>query len=311
MRSIKDMMKKKPHGDGLSWDPSTSPVSGLFQPASASLDIADQARKNLLSFKSYIEQEPTDPGRVYETVAQTFSRACSTFTQHCLDLESEIENAKLQAAEAAQRELAANDVKTEVADRLEAIEAEERALQLELEGIRAETGRLESERAKSKKARSEVTEARKLHAALEETHAKLLAEYRAELDKTAELSQKVGELEVEIQREATRMAEQLAKGELRIKELAVIARAREARNGGAAQLAAVESQPEKKVQFVIEDTVKVSEEEIVRLRYMVWAIEGENEQLAKERDSLMMDFDCMNQENRGLKQIIRQLTEGN
>ena len=70
-----------------------------------------------------------------------------------------------------------------------------------------------------------------------------------------------------------------------------------------------ENEPQKAA-FVINDNVKVSNEEIKQLKFMVTSIQQENEQLIKERDSKMMDVDCVMQENLGLKQIIRKITEG-
>jgi chromosome segregation ATPase len=306
MWTFKDMIKKRPRGDG---DPSDlAPSTYGFQPANASLDISDQARKNLMAFKSYLEQEPTDPGHFYETVAQTFSRSCSTFTQHCLDLESAVADAKSQAADAAQSELSANEVKEQKAQLLAAAEAELEAWRARLFSVRGETAKLERDRLNFKAVKGQVSVAQQQNLALSEQHSQLLAEYRVEVEKTEELSQAAAALEAAIQAQERELAVALAKSEEHIKQLAMIARASDGRNGARAK-AKVQA-VERNEPFVIEDAVRVSEDELGRLRYMVWTIQNENEQLEAQRDSWMMDFDCMDQENRGLKRIIQQLTDG-
>jgi hypothetical protein len=51
--------------------------------------------------------------------------------------------------------------------------------------------------------------------------------------------------------------------------------------------------------FVIEDRVKISEEDTETLRFVI-----------EEGNDRMMDVDCLMQENIGLKQLIRQISEG-
>jgi hypothetical protein len=62
--------------------------------------------------------------------------------------------------------------------------------------------------------------------------------------------------------------------------------------------------------FMIEDNVKISKAELAELRFMIDSLQKDNEVMEEAKNSKMMDMDCLGQENLGLKQLIRQVSEG-
>jgi DNA repair exonuclease SbcCD ATPase subunit len=109
---------------------------------------------------------------------------------------------------------------------------------------------------------------------------------------------------------------ELAKTEARIEELKVLVRMAEAgenrlREVGKERQQMTEKrslQQEKDVKqpstFVINDNLRISQSEIANLREMIESIQTENKDLEEEKDSLIMDYECMMRENLGLKQMI-------
>ena len=61
--------------------------------------------------------------------------------------------------------------------------------------------------------------------------------------------------------------------------------------------------------YVIEDTVKISNQEVVGLQFMINQLEKENKQLHILIESKKDDIKCLSDENLGLKEIIREMTE--
>jgi chromosome segregation ATPase len=284
-----------------------------FVPANPSLDIMVQARENLNAFKAYLEHDPPDSWSHYDVVAQTMSRACSEFTNRTAQLEIKIDHARSAATDIEIRWREIVQKRADYLAQLEVIEAEETRMGIDLSSLQAQISAIESQLAILEQQERQLAEAREEHSVLESKYESAAAEYEAERAQTKVLMDEQALLLQKTQQRDTEQEAAFRECEERVRHLAAMAKAAEER---AAQAATPRKKDETPAgppgtpAFVIQDTVRVSSEEIERLGFMVGSLEADNARLALQVNSRMQDIDCLMQENLGLKQIIRELADG-
>lgn len=320
---LKNMMKRgKGPGEGprtSEQGPETEVPVFQFTPAPSSLDIMQQARENLTNFKAYIETNPPSASEAYDVVSATMSRAFSEFTNRTVELGINLDKARTAAEDIVGTLQEKEQRKEELKKRINELIAEKRTLNRELEGLQQQGGDVEGKIAEAKRQKGVLGQTKAEFEEAEKKVGEEKAELEKEQQKTAEMEAKLKDLRERFARIDQEVEEELNASEARVKELT--ARARQAeQNERQAQMERekqmkVEKQAKPKAKqevstFVINDNVKVSQEEINQLRFMVKALSEQVAELESEKESKMMDIDCLMQENNGLKQIIRSMTEG-
>jgi chromosome segregation ATPase len=283
-----------------------------FVAADTSLDLMAQARVNLNSFKSYLEHDSDDSHGHYSVVAQTMSRACSQFTNRTAELEILIDQARTAASDIVEQENSILAQKATFCEKLLDVEAEDIRLRGELEKLRLSAVELESQIEAGSDQIEKVEEARVEYGNWTERQRELMEEFEREAARTKELLQEEEELKEALRRRSEGEDEEVVLAEARVRELASKVKELVVREEQAAKKVEEEA-PAAQVElpaFVIEDSVHVNGEEIKNLVFMVAALREENELLAGEVESRMVDIGCLGQENMGLKQIIREMVEG-
>jgi hypothetical protein len=283
----------------------------IFVPADPSLDLMIQARVNLTVFKAYLEHDSSDSGGHYDIVAQTMSRACSQFTNRTAELEIKLAEARTGAMDIEAQEQAILDQKQNHAAELARLESEEAQLKAELAKLLAEQNAKVDDATKQKVKRKTVIAVREERDRWQSQHRLLSEDLEKERQNTAALAQELAVLEAESAK--VDLTGQIDHWETRIKELTAVAKAAEEREVRVVEAKKAPVTPPKvgkTTTFVIHDTVKISGQEMEHLAFMVRALSEDNERLCEERNSRMMDIDCLMQENMGLKQLLREMVEG-
>ena len=290
-----------------------------FTPAPSTLDIMQQARENLTNFKSFIETGPPSASEEYDVVSATMSRAFSEFTNRTVELGIKLDKARTAAEDIVGQLKEKEQRKEELKKRIDQIIAEKRSLNRELEELQHQGGDVEGKIAEAKRQKGVLGEKK---AEVEELSKKISdgkENLEKEKSKSAEMEAKLKELRERFARIDQEVEEELNASEARVKELTAKARQAEQAERQVQMEREKQMKVEKKAKpkqkaevatFVINDNVKVSQEEINQLRFMVKAISEQVAELESEKESKMMDIDCLMQENNGLKQIIRAMTEG-
>lgn len=297
--------------------PDKTPTVESFEPASPSLDIMEQARENLTRFKNFLESNPANPGEFYDIVYQTMSRAFSEFTNRTADLEIKLNEAKTAASDFDDKLSQNQERKSELQKRITDIIAEKRSLNKQIEALKKEQLEVQGKIDSSKQQKHALRDMTEEYAKLQETLKDEEEKYDVEVQKTVELEQKLTELQIKVQQKEKEVEADLEASEARIKELTAKARQAElierqiqqAKREAEKPLPQPAPEPVTVSTYVINDNVKVSPQEKEHLKFMIMALKSEITELKAERDSRMMDIDCLMQENLGLKQIIRNMME--
>ena len=321
--NMQNLFKIKTKKDQNKQQEVQQPPPGVsFEEASPDLDVFTQARMNLRSFKDYFSQTDIDAINHYQIVAASVSKAFANLTNksaelelekatHEKDMKSLLEDIKKQKGELQ----TSTEMVDEMKSRSEFLKSRHSDLQNQLDELTDTVSKrmdiktkydlaaseydkllaefnekkkiLEDKKRVNEESSKEYEETKK---ALEEKQAKVDAELAESEQRVKELQAKAKKLEQE-QEEAKRKAKELekkkaSKGKRRV------------------------SMAEKPVEtYVIQDNLSVSNQEIEGLRMMVEQIEAENKALTEEYESKQMDIDCLQQQNLGLKQIIRGIVE--
>jgi chromosome segregation ATPase len=202
----------------------------------------------------------------------------------------------------------------EYAIRLADLRDEKGALLRLVEQLRVENERLEGEIATGKALKKGVRHNNDVFT----SHCTRLGDLERQLTeesaRTVSLQEELDRLKIEIEGQGQQFEMELANSQSRVRDLTLEAKKAELEE----KRAKIQAKKKKLLPlfltpdvsaFVIEDRVKISEEDTETLRFMIDALQEENAQLIEERNERMMDVDCLMQENIGLKQLIRQLSE--
>jgi DNA repair exonuclease SbcCD ATPase subunit len=273
-----------------------------------------QARENLSNFRQYLEGDSIDSQSCFHYVSETMSHAFSQFANRTADLQADIEAAesKLSSLDLPVEE--ANRQKSELDPIVSQLTQETSTLRDSLAELQQQNAALESEIAQNKQWKRQIKEFRQRESELTQQLADNEVLCRTEAEAIAELEAQLTERRTARDVDSR---EALQKSEQTIRELTVRAKQAELELKEHPQTKQMRKRApktppddESPSTFVIRDTVKISEDEIESLNYMVREIRKENDQLAYDRDSAMVDIDCLMQENLGLQQLIRQMAEG-
>jgi hypothetical protein len=286
----------------------------IFQFASNALDPIVQARENLRNFRAFLEEDPIDPVSILMGVTQSFSGALTTLRNRTADLQSKLMEAQTAATDLDDQESQNKARKKEYAIHLADLRDEKAALLRVVEQLRLESERLERDIAVGKALKKRVHQNNDVFT----SHGTLLADLEKQLAQesahTVSMQVEVDRLKIEIEGQGQQFELELANSQARVRDLTIEAKKAELDE----KRAKVQAKKKKFLPlfltpdvsaFVIEDRVKISDDDIETLRFMIDALQEENAQLIEERNEGMMDVDCLMQENIGLKLLIRQLSE--
>lgn len=283
----------------------------VFIPADKSLDIVLQTRENLGNFKSFLESKPDDPtlnyDAVYQTLSQAFGELTNDISQSQERYDQSLEESKELEKEINEKEKIRNSLEKQIRE----LNYQVRQLKSELFSLKEETELFESKLESTKHYKSTRNKLGLLYQDLLSQKIagnSLYENSKMETQRLEELLQR----KKKILEETTKQSDnEIQKSEVKIKSLTNEAKRADQREKELQSKPKVDSYVDDSSNtFIIDDNVKVSPEEIKQLKLMVESIQQENANLIAERDSKMMDIDCIMQENLGLKQIIRKMTEG-
>ncbi|KAH0795153.1 hypothetical protein GPJ56_000996 [Histomonas meleagridis] len=293
---------------------SDSPESSetpTFTKADTSLPLSQQAKENLINFKKYLEKNPPDPSSDYDHVYQTMSHAFSDWTNNVTTLQSEISELSVKRNEYEEKINEKEKEKSQLEKQLSELSIEKKKKTRELEEKKSDILKLEDQKNQNFKLKTQIEN---LTTQFNELLEKLQARkdvYEKEKEKTTQIQNHCDDVEKKVHEKEDSVQSDIEKDDAELKELMNQAKKTEI-------IPEIETKQTNKKQptgpqevetYVINDNVKVSQEEINGLKYMISEIQRENEEITIERDSKMMDVDCILQENLGLKQIIREMTE--
>jgi DNA repair exonuclease SbcCD ATPase subunit len=292
-----------------------------FEPASSKLDITIQARENLKRFHSYLESDPTDRNGDFDTISRTMALAFSEFTNRTANLRSQLSQAEAAAQDIDGQEATTVEKRAAFAARLAVLRTEKAELEAALERVTGENARFDEAIRARKLLKKSIVAHRSSRDDLATRLATLQAELERELKRTGEMAVELARLVAENRARNQQWQSDIERSESRIRELTVAARQAEMQER---QLRLQNTEKEKKRKkevfnrpiaphisaFMIDDNVKISQDEIAELRFMIRSLQKDNDAMETERNSKMMDIDCLGQENLGLKQLIRRTSEG-
>ncbi|OHS96417.1 hypothetical protein TRFO_37432 [Tritrichomonas foetus] len=289
------------------------PEKFVFVPADTSLDMPLQARENLANFRTFLESSPESPNLSYDVVYQTMSHAFSDLTNKTADLQTTLGKSKASAAELDEK-LRQGENESSI------LEKKVRELNGEVRNLKVNYHNLKERREKLESFLNRTNDYKKVLHSLCLQREEILSQALRGNSKAEDTHRETERLQAELEkwkREAEENEQKLAcevtESESRVRSLTNKAKLIEAREKQPKKAPASPQQDEESKRgatYVIEDNVRISQAEIKQLRTMIQAIKKENAELNEERESKMMDIDCISQENLGLKQLIRQMTEG-
>jgi septal ring factor EnvC (AmiA/AmiB activator) len=288
-----------------------------FQPASRSLDIMVQARENLTLFRRYLDDDPVDSFSKYRVVSQCMVHAFGQFANRTADLEEQLQKAQAAATDFDLPLSENQDQKAALTDKLAQLTEDNRCTSETLARLNKDLSQLQKQIADQKKIKKSVKQMRQKETDLKNQLSQNAETITRETTIVAELEAKLIELKSQAQVSESELTEELQKSEELIKDLTAKARKaeideREIQAQQRKQLPQpmpLPAEKEKPAAFLIRDKVKISDRESEGLINMIRAIRKQNAELARDRDSAMVDIDCLMQENLGLKQIIQQIAE--
>jgi septal ring factor EnvC (AmiA/AmiB activator) len=275
-----------------------------------------QARENLIVFRTYLESDPTDSHGCYDVVYQTMSRAFSQFTDQTADLEVKLLEARTAVHDIAAQEQATQQRRSSFVERLAALEADASSVRAQIWAAQEEGRHLEAAIRDGKERKRQLLEGRRAYDELQAQLADAEAEFVRQKEATHRRQYDLAEVRRAVEQQTRELEDELAASEAQIREITAKVKQVEAEDRevqlARKRTAAVPAKEEpKQTTYVINDSVRVSHQELEGLRFMVEALQGENNKLAEHIESRMMDADCLFQENCGLKQVIRLIVEGN
>lgn len=314
-KMLKTKMKIKnkdlQEADQNSSDEATNPNEPAFQAAESSLSLREQAMSNLLNFKKYLEQNPANPSQEYEVVYQSISHAFSDLTNQISTLQNEKEKANAEYEKYTEQLGEKIMLKSNFERQITDLTAEKRKERNFLDEQVRVNNKIVLEKERTSKNKEQI---RILSEKIEQLKNKITEEKQRleqEIEKTQKLTSDNERIKLKFQDKQNVIDSKMKKGDNEIKVL--MTQAKKAESVQIEQMN-VEKKPQVPVNkenttFMIDDNVKVSNEEIHTLKYMVSEIQKENKSLSIELESKKMDVDCLMQENLGLKQIIREMTK--
>ena len=297
----------------LNLEKSDFPQNFEFVEADPSLGPALQARENLANYRTFLETTPENPKEHYDVVYMTMSKAFSEITDKTATLQAQLEKSKKGLEEIDEQVKQKEDEKSQLEKKVKELNGETRNLKVELHKLKEEAESLQKQIKATDRYKFNLNRfylyyeemvSKKMIGALKNDKSKL---------ETEKLKRQLEHVKVEVEANKKEMEKEILESEESVKKLTCLIKLQEKKEKEASpqkKQAVVEEEEPQTATFVINDNVKVSQEEIKQLKFMISAIQTENQQLTQERDSKMMDIDCISQENLGLKQIIRQMTEG-
>lgn len=283
-----------------------------FTPADPHLEKSFQARENLANFKRFLDSHPDDPMPAFQVVQKTLFEAFADLTDKTANLKTKLENSKISDQEIDGQIKEKEGIRLDLERQVRNNNTQIRQHKILIHSLKDETELLNKQLEHTENYKKERNKFSLLYEDL--LSQKLLGNSNFEQSKieTSRLEKELETANLQFKDQKNKLEEEVQKSESLVKDLTNKAKKADQLEKSLAnkpKQEAFEKEP-KKTAFVINDNVKVSNEEIKQLRYMVASIQQENNQLIEERNSKMMDIDCIMQENLGLKQIIRKMTEG-
>jgi len=293
---------------------SANNVEIKFQEADSNLDIFTQARINIQNFYSYFQQSQIDASIHYSIVSKTLSKAYGILTNRCAELEINRETYEKQIA-SIQEDTNRFNKEVEInKELLNQLLNREKFLICEKSRLSQELLRETQQRNKIAETKKKILRIKYDMKSIEDKASTMEQHYHVLHEQLLNLEREYREA-VENSFDCGNELENTArKSEILIKELV-------------SRIKSIESEQEKnkpkpssntsktplpspeKSSYLIVDTVKYSDRDIINLKNTIQIIEDENSILSAELDSKKMDTDCLMQQNIGLKQIIRDLVE--
>ncbi|KAH0790550.1 hypothetical protein GPJ56_005539 [Histomonas meleagridis] len=290
----------------------TDSIIPTFTKADTSLPLAQQAKENFKNFKKYLDSNPPDPASDYDHVYQTMSHAFSDWTNQVTTLEANISDLSAQIGICEEKIKEKENQKSQLEKQLSELSNEKNLKLRELKEQKLITSRIEVRNQISPlklQINDLINEFNNISGKLQ-VNKELLSK---ELEKTDHLQKHFDDLEMKIKEQEDNVRTEIERSEAEIKKLKDQAKKVEIIVPEQIEPKQTKRRRSSNYQeaetFVIKDNVKVSQEEINTLKYMISEIQKENDKIKKERDSKMVDIDCLLQENIGLKQMIRDITE--
>jgi DNA repair exonuclease SbcCD ATPase subunit len=316
---LKHMIHKHPKADTAVPRPENSErlspaLAPVFTLSSNNLDATAKARENLRNFKLHLERNPSDPLEDLMSVIDNFSSALTSLRHRTADLQSKLAEAQAAAADLETQESQYSTRKRALAANLAVLRQEEALLLPESARLQREGERMRTDLARSKALKKAVAQKTDDLNSIGVLDSSMSTDFASQTARTGQLQSELNQLQLAFELHGQQVDADLAESQRQIRDLTIQAKQVEieatqakvrARNK---KLVPVMLTPDVSA-FVIDDRVRISDDDSETLRFMIGALQKENERLIEERDDTMMDMDCLMQENIGLKQIIRQLSE--
>lgn len=308
--------KEKEHNEAKTEAPGV-----VFQEAPPDLDLFTTARINLKNFKEYFEQTQENAFEPYQIVNASLSKAYSNLTNKASELLLEKEHHTKDM----------ESVQADIAQQKESLERENK----EISELKEKQNKLHERNSELKKKienqRGKNTDSSKYKVTLAELQEKLknlqstVEKKQKDLEALTEHNKKIIDEYDACKKKLSGKQEfatsELLKSEQLVKDLQTqakkIEQEREAQKLKAEQKKSVHmssrrvSMTERKTEtFIIQDNLQLSNTELETLRSLTSQIQKENDELNEEYESKKMDVDCLIQQNLGLKQILRDMLEG-
>lgn len=284
----------------------------VFTPADSHLEKSFQARENLANFKRFLDSHPDDLMEVFQVVQKSLFGAFADLADKTTNLKMKIENSRISDQEIDGQIKEKENIRLDLERQVRNNNAEIRQLKIQIHALKDEADSLNNQLKRTEKYKMEKNRFSLLYEDL--LSEKLLGNSNIERSKieTDKLEKDLESEKLQFKEQKSQLDEDIQKSESLVRNLTNKAKKVDQIEKSLANKPKQEAYNEepKKTAYVINDNVKVSNEEIRQLRFMVDSIQMENNQLTEERNSKMMDIDCIMQENLGLKQIIRKMTEG-
>ncbi|KAK8866676.1 hypothetical protein M9Y10_009643 [Tritrichomonas musculus] len=284
----------------------------VFTPADQNLEKSFQARENLANFKRFLDSHPDDPMEAFQLVQQSLLDAFAELADKTVVLKTKLENSQISNKEIDAQIKEKEEIRLNLERQVRNNNGEIRQLKIQYHALKDETENINNQLKKTEKYKMEKNKFSLLYQDLLSQKLQGKSNYEQSKIETSKLEKELESAKLQFDEQKIKMEEEVQKSETQVKDLANKAKKADQIEKSLASKPKqenVEKEP-KKTAFVINDNVKVSNEEIKQLKLMIESIQRENNHLTEERNSKMMDIDCIMQENLGLKQIIRKMTEG-
>jgi hypothetical protein len=297
--------------------PPPPPPPPVFFPTSSAANPASRASQDLQRFKAFLENPLADGKKYFPGVNDTFSAGLTYLRCRASDHESQLEEAQAAAGDFDTQESENRALEHDHRASLAALEREASSLRATVADMRARNDQLSTQIAAGKAQKKLFRRSLGTVNANTLRLAELQEEFARESATTFALQNTLADFKVHAEAQQHQLALALESCEARVRELALQARnsqievqaAKEAKRSAKKKFEPLLLTPDVSA-FVIDDKVRISIEDTETLQFMITELDKENELLVEWRNDIMSDIDCLMQENLGLKQIIRQLSEG-